>query len=513
MKYMSMFKTNVGNFGYALFLSISAASIWGGVFPYLSSELQTSETTAWFYTIQMLAFCATFAINFAHAYASPQRTSKVHAVGFSVPFVIGPLMLIAAMYLESFAFPLIIGAAILVGIASAGYIISWQTVFAAQESNAGNLALVTGTGLSAFIYFVLCLIPAALTSYLIPLMLVPLEGLCLWLAARAADNEQPMFQDVPREHGVVYRNALQESIVPALTVGALGFCAGSIRFIAITHQELMSAINIISMFALLAVVLVFLGFWQIRSIRIDLLGAFRVLFPISATCLIVLPFAGPGFTNYGSAICYACFMLATMLMMMHCGQISRDSGINPIFIYAFYGLLVYLSQLGGYSLGYASGIENRLGVEQLAFVSLAALYFLLLVSLLGRKPIRLHTNRLEFLMLSPRRQKDASDEIALAKTLEQQVLDVGPKRRGYSSSADVIDRLSKQCQRLAEVYGLSTREAEVMELAARGNSAPAIADRLFISENTVRTHVKRIYAKLGIHKKQELLELLSRSSV
>lgn len=76
----------------------------------------------------------------------------------------------------------------------------------------------------------------------------------------------------------------------------------------------------------------------------------------------------------------------------------------------------------------------------------------------------------------------------------------------------MIDKLSKQCQKLAGVYGLSAREAEVMELAARGNSAPAIAARLFISENTVRTHIKRIYAKLGIHKKQELLELLSRSN-
>jgi DNA-binding CsgD family transcriptional regulator len=342
-------------------------------------------------------------------------------------------------------------------------------------------------------------------------MLVPLEGLCLWLAARDRDDEQPMFQDVPRDHAVVYHNALRESVVPALTVGALGFCAGSIRFIGIMHQELMSDINIISMFALLAVIAVFLGFWQIRNIRIELLDVFNVLFPVAATCLLVLPFAGPGFTNYGAAVCYACFMLATTLMMMHCGQISRDSGINPICIYTFYGLLVYLSQLGGYSLGYASGIENRLGVEQLALVALAALYFLLLVSLLGRKHTRLHTNRLEFLMLSPQKQVDATDEIALAKTLAQQTADAGPKKRGYTDSAEVIDRLSKQCQHVAGIYGLSTREAEVMELIARGNSGPAIAEKLFISENTVRTHSKRIYTKLSIHKKQDLLELLSKS--
>ena len=35
-----------------------------------------------------------------------------------------------------------------------------------------------------------------------------------------------------------------------------------------------------------------------------------------------------------------------------------------------------------------------------------------------------------------------------------------------------------------------------------------IAEMLVVSENTIRTHSKRIYAKLDIHKKQELLVLI-----
>ena len=37
----------------------------------------------------------------------------------------------------------------------------------------------------------------------------------------------------------------------------------------------------------------------------------------------------------------------------------------------------------------------------------------------------------------------------------------------------------------------------------------AIADRLVISENTVRTHAKHIYTKLDIHRRHELLDMLS----
>jgi DNA-binding CsgD family transcriptional regulator len=47
--------------------------------------------------------------------------------------------------------------------------------------------------------------------------------------------------------------------------------------------------------------------------------------------------------------------------------------------------------------------------------------------------------------------------------------------------------------------GLSKREAEVMDLIATGHSNGEIAQRLFLSEKTVKNHVNRIYAKLGVH--------------
>lgn len=70
------------------------------------------------------------------------------------------------------------------------------------------------------------------------------------------------------------------------------------------------------------------------------------------------------------------------------------------------------------------------------------------------------------------------------------------------------DLTAIRCARVRELYGLSSREAEVMELIVRGNTGPAIAEMLFISENTMRTHSKRIYAKMGVHKKQELVVLV-----
>ncbi|WP_067463784.1 response regulator transcription factor [Actinomadura macra] len=46
--------------------------------------------------------------------------------------------------------------------------------------------------------------------------------------------------------------------------------------------------------------------------------------------------------------------------------------------------------------------------------------------------------------------------------------------------------------------GLSARESEVMDLIATGRSNGEIARQLFLSEKTVKNHVNRIYAKLGV---------------
>lgn len=57
-------------------------------------------------------------------------------------------------------------------------------------------------------------------------------------------------------------------------------------------------------------------------------------------------------------------------------------------------------------------------------------------------------------------------------------------------------------------YGISDREAEIIGLLIEGLSNQQIAKQLYISPNTVKTHIKNIYAKVGVNNRLQLFSLL-----
>jgi DNA-binding CsgD family transcriptional regulator len=58
---------------------------------------------------------------------------------------------------------------------------------------------------------------------------------------------------------------------------------------------------------------------------------------------------------------------------------------------------------------------------------------------------------------------------------------------------------------IAQAYGLSKRECEVVQLVVRGESTSEIAALLLITPNTVQQHLKAIFDKVGVHSRRELV--------
>lgn len=77
--------------------------------------------------------------------------------------------------------------------------------------------------------------------------------------------------------------------------------------------------------------------------------------------------------------------------------------------------------------------------------------------------------------------------------------------RRYILTYEQADVASDQ---ILKKYGISDREAEIIDLLIEGLSNQQIAKQLYISPNTVKTHIKNIYAKVGVNNRLQLFSLL-----
>lgn len=63
----------------------------------------------------------------------------------------------------------------------------------------------------------------------------------------------------------------------------------------------------------------------------------------------------------------------------------------------------------------------------------------------------------------------------------------------------------QRCSAYAKKHGLTPRQGEVCLLLVEGKSVNEIAEELYISKDTVKTHVKALYARTDAHSRQELV--------
>lgn len=83
-----------------------------------------------------------------------------------------------------------------------------------------------------------------------------------------------------------------------------------------------------------------------------------------------------------------------------------------------------------------------------------------------------------------------------------------PTQDNANAPAEVAEEPTELDEEFYQYYGITPREREIIGFLLRGRSVPYIRDELFISQNTVKTHIKHIYAKTNVGSRQELLDLI-----
>lgn len=307
----------------------------------------------------------------------------------------------------------------------------------------------------------------------------------------------------------MYLGVLRDYWRSGLTVGAFGFVTGVVRAIALENSGVDQVVNVTSMVGALLSALVLVVLWRRFSFRFSTSRALRVAFPVLMVALALLPFLNLTYLDGFAGFAYMLYAFAQMILLVQCTQAARDRGVDAVFVSGFCCGTACLLQALGLICGWWAMVVAEAAALQ--YVTLSAL---LCACVLGMALYLVCAGRgtqegglgdeVEFMSLAPGRiGVGAGDARPAGGTAP------GSSASPSGSRPIIRDRLSKQCEAIRLHYRLSTREAEVMEHIARGDTVTRIAEELEVSENTVRTHSKRIYAKLDVHSKQELGDLIA----
>ena len=111
---------------------------------------------------------------------------------------------------------------------------------------------------------------------------------------------------------------------------------------------------------------------------------------------------------------------------------------------------------------------------------------------------------LERSVLADRLRQQSAQVVALVRSTEASVVELS--RSEIELDAPAVRRMAPhQLARAANALedDLTRRELEVISMLAEGETNARIARRLVVSEDTVKTHVKHILRKLGVHNRAQ----------
>ncbi|MCL6479918.1 MAG: helix-turn-helix transcriptional regulator, partial [Peptococcaceae bacterium] len=90
-----------------------------------------------------------------------------------------------------------------------------------------------------------------------------------------------------------------------------------------------------------------------------------------------------------------------------------------------------------------------------------------------------------------------------------EILDGAEARHSVSTPEDTFSIPENVTEQFLFLHNLTTREKEVFHLLLKGRNNPYIREHLNISDNTLKTHLRKIYKKLSVGNRQELISLFT----
>lgn len=414
---------------------------------------------------------------------------------------------------------LILGlASILTGVGSGALFLFWSQIFFRIGGKLALAELAIGSAIGFFISLLLNLTPALFAMICTTLFAIVATVLASRCCKELYDTPQGKFKLIRDKTTPALSPQtivlFSKALVGAGFIGAIeGFYDVTSGFRTFAMNDTYGAYLLVAgLIAILIMALVAL-FFSHDSIF------YTYRFSILVLCLgcLTTPFLGDN-QSYVTVLIFAGYTCFGVVLFAICLDISTSYVINPVrsvglgFV-ALYGG-EFLGELAAHGMNAAT-----MSVPDLTVVTLGAVAILLIAHLFLFTETDLikigigENNVLENVgCFVPKKtaQGEGAEENVISSLASS-----GSDEADKADSVDDVDEAVSQeapappdpAAIIAERYGLSPRECDVLPLLLEGRTIVRIQETLFISAGTVSTHIRHIYQKTGQANRQELIDL------
>ena len=424
----------------------------------------------------------------ASLYVFPQQATYVAAYFFAaaIEWKRGPVKPNTLMYGSSLSFTaaiacivgwllgtetpaLLVAYGICIGLGIALGFMQWLRIVAERPFREIELLLVIASSVSIVSGVFFCFVPLEGRFIMFAVVLVPATIALLRANTQAIVGSTAMKRPADTPGGA--KALLTSLAVPTICAVVLVLVApiASTTYLDTEGQELFRLLlaQEANAAALLVLAVVLFAFNK----KVSIFNAYRMFLPVLASSVLIASFFDPSQRWFVLFLGDACFCTVSLLMLLTSCSISKQLGVSTTVVYGLLGGFVYLAR-GPETLLIVSPLHP---LDMLAPFAIAALLLYILT---------IPTFFLPFLRKHAETGRNESPKVV------------------------TLADLSNACEKLAIKHDLPARQQEVLGLLVSGHGIPHIADALCLSQNTVKTYRKAIYATLNVHSKQELLNLV-----
>ena len=474
--------------GFTLFLFAELVCFHGTIlFPGLfgiSQEFGIALLTVSFFSKAIGYFAASFI-------STLQRINHIFLGKVGVVFFIGGILLLPAIAssnglanMEFASLVLMIMVGVSMGIGDALVNLLWGQQCASYRVRQTYLYVLGCQAGAALLYAITFFITAR-----VQIMVVLLALVLVFIVLFRVKSPDAFQFDVS-----AFRFAAGELWRPVFGTSVFCFLTGLMPWISGQYEgsiEAMRSFTVIGTYIMLAV-LSAPALLIKRSISLG--NIYKFILPVMATGFLLLPIVWNGYGGVVNALAGAGTYGASIVLWCLSANSARQHQLNSSTVFGLSLGITTGANAFGRILGYFGGQSLTEGDVAITAISLVSLYLLSMIALVifREKPIEHNPSDSS----ATKNIKVSDDEV----TAE-------PTKQVSSSSLQTLSDTVSTCEHVAQQYQLSPREAEVLVHLSQGHSMVDIARELGVSENTARTHIKRIYRKLNVHSKQDIIDI------